>query len=72
MPQLSANGARFFMLIGDEGNRLSEMRKAVEELAQNFINHRFEILPGGSDHNDLSMLRSNLMRGIDYVLFAAE
>jgi pimeloyl-ACP methyl ester carboxylesterase len=53
MSQLAANDSRFFMVMGEEDERLRQMREAVEELARYDITYRFEILPGGEDHNSL-------------------
>lgn len=67
--QLVANKSRFFMIASeaDEYQRLPEMRRAVEELAQYGVAHRFEIIPG-ERYSSGNIRTEMLMRSVDYVL----
>ncbi|MEO0687985.1 MAG: prolyl oligopeptidase family serine peptidase [Cyanobacteria bacterium J06649_11] len=49
--ELASNDVRFFMAMGEEDKRLSDMRSSVDALAAYGVNHRFEIIPN-ADHGD--------------------
>jgi pimeloyl-ACP methyl ester carboxylesterase len=73
--ELAANKSRFFMIASeaDDKQRLPDMRRAVEELAQYGVTHQFEIIPGINDDPkglEASAIRTErLMQSVDYVLF---
>lgn len=73
MRQLASNKSRFFMLASetDEYKRLPDIRRAVEELAQYGVDHRFEVIPD-ADYSSSGLRTEMLMRGVDYVLFNKE
>lgn len=71
MPRLAANNSRFFMIMGEQDERLREMRSAVSELARYNVIHRFETVPGADHYNIFRQYapREMLTQSVDYVLF---